>query len=492
MLRPSWQLLRHALFALVCANAALLMNSRAACAQTLNRGTNVSLSDHRQTHVDETGSISGVAFDSLLMKPIVGATIQLVGANRTATSDVRGKFHFDRVTAGKYQVAMSTTSLDTLGFGTLGMDVDVTPRRSSLVAIAPPSLRTLWTRNCMPSNTIGIDSGIVWGTIRDARSRAALPDAAATFNWYDLNPGKSTKLLIREVQEQTGTNSNGVYFACGLPSDVAIGSEAITSTSASGHVEYALNARRVHRLDLVVSDEMVAPARTDSSADSSAQAPMRGSSTLRGVVLNDREKPLANALVGIANVDTIVRTDDNGRFQFTSLPAGTHALTVRRVGQPPSQQTVDLHPEQVTTTTVHMSSATTLTTVNVRAEKVMSPLRQEFEYRKKSALVRVREGEIFQQRSDLFSALSDVPEIVMQRSGFGVDILVKGFYGKPCEPAGYLDGFEVGVKMAASMPVEMYNAVEIYRLPIMVPPEYFNEQARKCGAILFWTKRIKW
>lgn len=219
---------------------------------------------------------------------------------------------------------------------------------------------------------------------------------------------------------------------------------------------------------------------------------MRGSSTLRGVVLSDKQRPLANALVSVANIDTVVRTDDKGRFQLANLPAGTHALTVRRVGQPPAMQTVDLHPQQISDVSISMLAATTLTTVNVRAEKTMSPLRQEFETRKKSALVRVREGEIFQQRSDLFSVLSDIPELRMQRSGFGVDILIKGMTSAPCVPGAFLDGFAVDVKTAASLPVEMYNAVEIYRIPVTVPAEYYNEQTRKCGAVMFWTKRIKW
>ncbi|MGV3708241.1 MAG: carboxypeptidase-like regulatory domain-containing protein [Gemmatimonas sp.] len=458
----------------------------------------------RQLGSAGTGSIGGVAYDSLLMKPMANVSIELVGSGRTSRTDPRGKFSFDKVPAGEHQLTLGAPALDTLGFGALGVTANVLAGKRTDVQIATPSLRTMWNRNCLTFNTIGIDSGIVWGTIRDAATQKTLSEAAATFHWYDLRAGNTPGLLIREMDEQAHTNAEGVYFACGLPSEVAIGSEGLTKDAASGRIDYALGARRMQRLDLTVSTEMVVvdsvpadapvndltPAR--SAIDSGRSIAPRGTATVRGRVLNEDNKPVANALVAIVNLDSAVRSDASGQFRIAGVAAGTQLLNVRRVGSPPVNNVVHLRPGQTADVDVVMSSVNTLTTVNVRAARNWSKLRLDFEQRKKNAFARVIEGDIFEKRADMYSVLDNVGRFRMTRNGFGLDILIKRPTGKACTPFAFLDGLPIDANTASSLPVDMYRAVEIYENPFAVPAEYYTPTMDPCGTILFWTKRIKW
>lgn len=440
------------------------------------------------------GSIRGVAFDSLLLQPMVGVSVQLVGHSESTKTDDRGRFSFSRVPAGAQQVSLSSADLDSLGFGTIGKLVNVLEGKTASVIVSPLSLRSIWTRSCYAGNTFGTDSGVVWGRVQDAATGKAPVNAAVTFNWYDLRPGTLPGLMIRESQHTTATNADGIYFACGVPIRVAIGATGVTDSAASGRIEFELGERALQRLDLAVSSEMVvADSATDANeVDSLRVEPLRGSAGLRGRVLSDRDSPMRNALVGIVGADTVVRTDDKGEFRLRNLPAGTHNLSVRRIGQLPVMQTVVMHPNEISNVVVTMSSLPTLTTVNVRADVSKSKLRIEYEQRRKSALGYAIDGRIIEKRADMYSIFRDNPHMTVNQDGFGLSIVVRTPIRGRCAPAAFLDGFPVEMALASSLPTNLYRAVEVYENPYMVPAEYVTRASGLCGAILFWTKRISW
>jgi hypothetical protein len=503
MPRSAWELLRPIAYALMATSALFATHWPTALAQNSARLATPSHNVSAPRAIED-GSISGVAFDSLLMAPMGNVSIELVGSGRTTRTDPRGKFSFDKVPQGEHQLTLSSAAIDTLGFGTLGATANVVAGKRTEIHITTPSLRTMWNRNCLKFNTIGIDSGIVWGTVRDAATQNTLSEAAATFHWYDLRAGDTPGIFIREVDEQAHTNADGVYFACGLPSDVAIGSEGITKNAASGRIDYALGARRMQRLDLTVSTEMVVVDTVPASApvndfapprsviDSGKSSASRGTANVRGRVLDEDNKPVANALIAIVNLDSAVRSDASGQFRIAGVAAGTQLLNVRRVGSPPVNNVVHLRPGQTTDVDVVMSSVNTLTTVNVRAARSWSKLRTDFEQRKKNAFARVIEGDIFDKRADMYSVLDNVARLRMTRSGFGLDIKIKRLTSGECTPFAFLDGLPIDANTASSLPVEMYRAVEIYENPYAVPAEYYTPAMMPCGTILFWTKRIKW
>jgi len=435
-----------------------------------------------------------VVFDSLAMKPLGRTTVLLMGTGRSATSDDKGQFRFDGVPAGPHTIALSTPTFDSLGLGTLGASAVVRGKETTRVTVATPSLRTLWTYRCNAGNTLGSDSGMVWGTVRDAADDSLLTGAAAAFEWYNLRPGTALNMVIDEVRRETLTDNSGTYFACGLPSDIVISSEALSNNAASGRVDYSLGERRIHRVDFVISSDMVLPdsvilrTREDSAQASRA----RGRSVIRGKVVDKNGKPLANAIVGLASVDTTVRSGDEGQFLIDGLPAGTHALQVRRVGSSPSQQLVTLRPNVTTETTVVMSNVTTLATVNVKSERIKGQDRVDYELRRKMGFGYAMDEQEIVRRADLFSVLSSLPGTQLERSGFGVIAWMRqiGMSGYACVPAVFLDGLQTPIEMATSMPPDRYRAVEVYPRAGTVPAEFFRPGG--CGTILLWSKQARW
>src|SRR5215475_8877917 len=63
-------------------------------------------------------TVNGIAYDSLRSVPLGDAFVALSGAggSRNASSDSRGRFHFDSVTPGAYTLSMQHAALESIGF----------------------------------------------------------------------------------------------------------------------------------------------------------------------------------------------------------------------------------------------------------------------------------------------------------------------------------------------------------------------------------------
>lgn len=477
------RLIGPALVLLLCAAATPVLLAQPAARET-------AVQNARAGH----GRIQGIVFDSLTMQPVPGARVELMGSGRNASADGKGRFRFDSVPAGPQQVAFSTPQFDTLGMGILGGLVMVLPGKTALLTVSTPSLRTLWRYRCAAGSPTDTDSAIVWGTVRDAATDSLVPSAVATFSWYNLRPGRQPGLKIDEIVREVRTGAGGEYFACGLPTETVISSMAIDSSAASGPVDFAVGALRLHRLDFTVSRDMVLPKGEDMvTKDDSARAERAtGSAVIRGTVMDDRKRPLANALVSIATVDTTVRTDEAGQFLLGGLPAGTHALHARRVGLAETVQIVQLRADRMNSVTVTMGSATTLATFNVRAEKSRSRNRILYDERRKRGFSYAIEGEALARSMDVRSALWGVPRLTIDQQGFGVAVRMKRVGRGECSPSAFLDGFPMDLEAASSLPPKEYRAIEVYTTPFAVPAEFVTAAGISCGVMLFWSKRAPW
>lgn len=431
--------------------------------------------------------VRGTVFDSLTMQPVAKASVWLSGGTQTTTSDDNGKFELDGVPSGKQFLAFSTIALDSLGLGTLGAQVDVVGNDTH-VQLTTPSFRTVWRALC--SNVLPatrIDSGIVWGTVRDATSDSRLSGAATGFSWYDMNIGADKRVGFREARHETRTDSTGNYYACGLPSDLKISSEATGTRSASGTVEFVIGPRRLYRVDLLVSTDMVLQKNITGTTGSDSVSALRphGTSTLRGTVRDGKGAPIAGANVTLASVDTSARTNAAGEFTFTRLPAGSQVVQAHQVGFGPATSLVELRPSQTTTVTVQMPSARTLAAVNVRADRPMGPDQQEFEYRKKTGMGYILTEKEIGTRPDLGSMLVGLPGITLQRSPGSVVINISNRRGGTCIPVPYVDGTAVSADQINIYNPEDFRAVELY-YQATIPTGF---QWNPCGIVLFWTKR---
>ncbi|MEP6765345.1 MAG: carboxypeptidase-like regulatory domain-containing protein, partial [Gemmatimonadaceae bacterium] len=88
-----------------------------------------------------------MAFDSLHSVPLAGATVRIMGRSSVSVSDARGRFKFDSVAPGAYQLVLEHAELDSIGLTELATRVVVDGQQRD-VTIAIPSFATLWQRTC--------------------------------------------------------------------------------------------------------------------------------------------------------------------------------------------------------------------------------------------------------------------------------------------------------------------------------------------------------
>jgi len=268
---------------------------------------------------------------------------------KPAIADGKGQFSFNNVSVGERTLLYTSPDIDSLGFGALDATVKVQSREASSVYISTPSLRTLWDRLCVGAAPLSADSGIVWGTIRDAANLQPRPNAYAEFRWYDLDSTLVRGLLIHDTRKEVVTGNTGLFFACGVPTGVAINSEAIDSSAASGLLQYSLGDHRLLRLDLLVSRDMIVADSTKLSTSADGVASMRahGLATVRGTILDEKNRPLNYAVISLPGAGMSVRTNGRGQFAPGSLPARKHMLEIRRLGYAKRTHLVSLRANEV-------------------------------------------------------------------------------------------------------------------------------------------------
>src|SRR6186713_2204884 len=93
-------------------------------------------------------TISGVVFDSLAMRGLSDAMVQISSAagqsvTRTATTDSAGRFTFAEVPVGTYLLGFFHPKLDSLALTTQTLRVDVRTEQPVQARLAVPSARTI-------------------------------------------------------------------------------------------------------------------------------------------------------------------------------------------------------------------------------------------------------------------------------------------------------------------------------------------------------------
>ena len=443
------------------------------------------------------GKIRGVVFDSLIMAPLRGATVTLLGRTESDTTDARGQFSFDNVPAGAQTLMFSAAALDSLGLGTMGDSFNVALDETRRVTLATPSLRTLWQRICVTTPPSKADSGIVWGTIGHANSSAPLNKAVAAFSWYDLVPKRTTGLVVNDSHKEVLTDSTGLYFACGLPSGVVITSAAIDASparekGASGYVEFALGDRQLKRLDLLVSADMVFPETANGRAanDSAALARPRGRATLKGIVVDEQNRPVKDATITALSADTSVRTTSEGTFVLGGLPGGTQSVQIKRIGFAPINELVALRSDSISQITVRASAVNVISTFHVRTASEKSANRREYEARRKQGFGYYLEGKQLENRVDLRAALSLIPGLTVSYTGSDLVVTAKGTFTATCKPNIFLDGIPSDLSVIKMRQPDDFRAIEAFVRGSTAPAQYSSFAG--CGALLFWTRNASW
>lgn len=417
-------------------------------------------------------AVRGVVFDSVGGHPLRNAIVLLDG--KSTTTDARGRFHFDSVPEGNRTISVQHATLDTLGLFGISRKATVGDAGAE-VRLSIPSFATLWRNGCGASKPPA-DSGIIYGTIRDVRSRP-VRDARLEVSWTDLalrdvkDAGKT--VVQRRWRADTKTAANGTYAFCGVPADAVISIRASTDSAASGEIDLPTMGGRVHRQDLTIG------AKSDAR---------RG--VIVGHLSDDTGEPFIDARVTLD--DTIeVRSEFDGRFIFAQVGTGSHQLTARYIGAAPVRATIDIVPGDTTLVTMGMSKVTRLTTMNVTSPQRAAMLREGWEARQVSYHRFMLDSTFISRLPTLANAFATLPNVTLKRVGLtGFTVLVPDGHNASCVPELRVDGVLINdFGQLLAIPPNRVVGVEVYPHASQVPPELQRGGIRyECGMVAVWTK----
>ena len=427
--------------------------------------------------------ISGLVVDSVSGLPLAGALVQVVAlddARRraySATTDTLGHFRVDSVTGGRrYAIGFYHESYEMLGVSLRPRIVAVETRPVD-VTLATPSARTLAAALC-PSAALADTAGALAGIVYDADTRRPLGGASVVLLWNELvlDP-KGVRPERRRVPVRT--RDDGRYVVCGVPSDVEVVARAEQGALASGFVELLVPpmalARRDFGIDLRSGGE--------GAPGDSASAPR---ARVTGVVRNETGTPVPGALVVLVGAGVEGETDARGVYALAGLPAGTHALEVRRIGFAPARAIVDLARGRESRRDIVIDDhISVLAPIRILASGDPRLTPTGFAERRRVGLGDyITRAEIEARRpavtSDLLRAMPGIRLVPVGHAKW--DVRMRG----GCRPQVYLDGVRIMNfdTLDAVVVPQHIAAMEIYASAGEAPAAFAGAS---CGSIVVWT-----
>ena len=416
-------------------------------------------------------SVRGIAFDGLRGQPIRNARVTLVGDSLVATTDSRGRFHFDGVMPGVHTFAMKHATLDSLGVTGLSARANIVTGDEE-VKLSVPTFDALWAAAC--GGRVPKDSGFVYGTVRDAEDRAPVIGASIDVVWTDLSLDKRRGVVQRRWRSRTKTDSTGSYVVCGVAPKQWLSVQASRASLTSASIDLAPSELRVQRRDLLIG-----PGTPSDSTQ-------RGS--VIGRVTDAGGGPFAAARI-LFDGESAYRSGDDGRFAIPHAPAGTHQLEISAIGMLPVVTTVDIGVHDTAVVAAQLVASNVLNGVEVNAARGGRMMAAEFDQRRRAGRAFVLDSTQIIKSRTLPNALTSVPSTVIDNRGGLLNISMPSNRGGSCTPTVRIDGSEGAFGHLVDLHPDEVAAVEVYVRPTMIPAQFYKGgDPPTCGMILVWTK----
>lgn len=396
--------------------------------------------------------VNGVAFDSLHNVPLDGAMVRLLGTALTATSDSRGRFHFDGAPVGRFTLTMLHPSLDSIGLNGISRIV-VIAESVDTIHVAIPSFATFWMAAC-GSLPPPADGGFIYGTVRFARTDSSAPAATVALDYSEYSPDSVRGFAARNWSGRVLTDRDGSYAFCGVPTQTPIRIRASTNAASSAVVELPADTYFVRRRDLYIVEDA---------------ALTRSAGVVVGIVqAKSTKRPIVGARVSVEGSPE-VRTGTSGRFVLRSVPLGTRQVDVISVGSAPMSAVINVRPQDTTSILLELESAVLLDGVRVRATSIRTQRIQDMEKRREQGFGHFMDSTEVRRFPSMAIALSSM----------------KPLGGGFC--AIYIDGVK---QVLDSKPLAFRSPADFAQLEVhtwSTPMEY-RQTAPWCPVLLAWTK----
>lgn len=415
--------------------------------------------------------VRGMAFDSLRNEPLRNAFVTMDGVSRSATTDARGRFELDDVPAGAHTVSLQHPRLDTLGIASVVAPAIVADDGGE-IRVAVPSFATFWRRVC-GAGRVPSDSGYVFGTIRDARTRKPVAGAVVDVTWDDIATADKRKLTAKRYHNRATTNEFGRYAACGVTLAFGLRVKAATDSASSGLIALPGVGLRLQRRDLFIG-----PARGDASS----------SGSISGLLTLPGDNPFYDATITVGD-SVVARTGDDGRFFVRDVPAGTRSVEIRRVGFDPVAVAVDVLPRDTAAIVLQVARVQRLDPMYITHALHAQVLMEELTERTRLGNSIVLDSTMVEGRPKVFNALMELPSVRTAYRNGEFTLTAPDGAGGRCTPELRIDGAVAGYTHLTPMRPNEVAVIEYYARGGNIPQQFarggFGPQ---CGLILIWTK----
>ena len=285
--------------------------------------------------------IVGVVVDSLNGGFLSGADIQVQGGPEMLQTDSLGRFRFDSLVPGMYQIGVYHALLDTLGLMLATEPFRVGPDSSTFVLLAVPTAEAMIRAMCPVQSGAKATSAIV-GHVNDPETLQPVAKAEVSVAWDEIDVSKKFGVRRNSRLVRASTNKSGAYVLCGLPSSLQATLQARRGLAVTAEIPITLGNKPT---------ELLGRTLLLSSRDSWRQI---GNASVSGIVVLEGSPTNAGTRVELVGTDIVVRTNDKGEFAMRNLPSGSHTLLARHVGFGAEIVPVDLSSRQEKRVTIKL------------------------------------------------------------------------------------------------------------------------------------------
>ena len=317
--------------------------------------------------------IVGAVVDSVNGGVLAGATVLLQGAQRSVETDSSGRFKFDSIPPGTYQIGVFHPVLDALDISIATKPFHAAADSANVVILSVPSPATIVHSRCGNLASQAGSSAIL-GHVSDPETLQPVAGAEVSVAWSEIVVSRSVGIRNTPHLLTDTTDSDGAYKLCGLPSALEATLKARRGAAVTGEVPISLGNRPVE-----VQGRSLLLSKNDSTTRT-------GNATVSGVVILEGNPPEAVSRVEVEGTSVAAVTDAKGEFTLRNLPAGTRNIVARHLGYAVQSAAVDLNPrEQQHVTIKLLKYVAMMDPVLVTARRNMALDKVGFNIRKKSA-----------------------------------------------------------------------------------------------------------
>jgi hypothetical protein len=432
-------------------------------------------------------ALKGSVLDSIHATPLINATVVVNGTDRFGVTNEYGEYHVDSIPPGAHQLVVRHPLLDTLGITLRTPDYNFVAGQTAQLDVSVPGAEFMASRLCTPAQRMRGPAAMT-GFVHDPDTGGPAVGAKVELVYDDVDPiGRKRPVVRSDLVDTTG-----FYRICGLPKDMTGKVQVFRNGVSSGEVpaEVASGFLALRAFSIVSAHQAVVVVESDSGK---VKRIAKGSARVMGRVLDKKGQPLSGARVMLQGGGTTAITKSDGQFALDSLPSGTQALEVRKLGYSVAEVPVELSTMRPASTTITMDDAVPVLEA-MRTEASADQALSDLGYlsRKQSGFGYFMDGKTINHDAVAFSdVMRQAPGLRISPAGDGrtyvisdsrsqsgcVNFYVDGTQWQTLSP-GDIDSY---VRPDELVAVEVYHGSE-------TPAQFQTPGQSSCATIVAWTQ----